>query len=100
MHDLLLTKLAKEPRVAKRSNYQQRVIRDYYKNRDTIAVQKLQELVGELYLAEGKKRAGVWKRIVGHLEAAGMAKARIEHLQKKDDPTLLAHAVQQLAAQG
>jgi hypothetical protein len=41
------------------SPHQQRIIKRYYENQDTIQLQRLGELVTDLYLAEGKKRAGV-----------------------------------------
>ncbi len=82
--------------MAKRSPYQQRVIRDYYKNRDAISVQKLGELVTELYLAEGKKREQVWKRITTALENVGMKPERIEHLRSQDNPELIAKVVEDL----
>jgi hypothetical protein len=42
--------------MAKRSSHQDKIIRNYYQNRDAIALQRAQELVTELYLASGKKR--------------------------------------------
>ena len=77
----------------KRSSYQERVIKDYYKNRDALAIQRLSELVTDLYLAEGKAREQVWKRITGALEKLGMKADRIEHLRKQDDPELMAKLV-------
>ena len=59
--------------MAKRSNYQDRVIRNYYRNRDAIMVQRLGELVADLYLAEGKARVGLWKRIEQARETEGSA---------------------------
>src|SRR5437660_399277 len=41
--------------------YQQKIIKRYYNNQDTIQRQRLAELVGELYLAEGKKRERAWQ---------------------------------------
>ena len=41
--------------------YQQKIIKRYYDNQDTIQRQRLAELVGELYLAEGKKRKKLWE---------------------------------------
>jgi len=37
------------------SKYQQSIIKNYYKNRDDVSLQRAQELLTELYLAEGKK---------------------------------------------
>ena len=38
--------------MAERSKYQQKVIKNYYDNREAISLQRLSELVTELYLAE------------------------------------------------
>ena len=46
------------------SSYQQSVISDYYKNMDSIMLQKLAELVSELFLAETEKnRSRLWQRV-------------------------------------
>ena len=49
--------------MAKRSSYQDRVIRNYYQNQDAIMLQRLSDLVSDLYLAEGKARERLWKRV-------------------------------------
>jgi hypothetical protein len=82
----------------KYSKHQQRIIKNYYENRGAISLQRLSELVTELYLAEGKARERQWKYIVGALEKLGLPEARIEHLRKKDDPRLLAELVEELMA--
>ena len=82
--------------MAKRSSYQKRVIKDYYQNRDAIMLQRLGELVTDLYLAEGKKRAGIWKRIAGALEKAHVPPDRIQHVLQSDNPALLAGLVKEL----
>jgi hypothetical protein len=82
--------------MAKRSHYQQRVIRDYYKNRDAIMLQRLGEMVTDLYLAEGKARARLWKRIAQALEHLEVPAARIEHLVQSDNPSLVADLVKTL----
>ena len=79
----------------KRSAYQQKVIRDYYKNRDAISLQKLSELVTDLYLAEGKKRETIWKRITAALENLGLKPERIEHLRSQDNPEVIAKVVEE-----
>ena len=78
------------------SSYQKGIIKRYYANQDTIQLQKLAELVTELYLAEGKKRPKVWKSIAAALEKLDVPKTRIEHLLKTDDPALVAKLVQEL----
>ena len=82
--------------MAKRSSYQKRVIKDYYQNRDAIMLQRLGELVTDLYLAEGKKRSGIWKRIAGALENLQIPPARIEHLVQSDNPALVADLLKTL----
>ena len=82
--------------MAERSRHQQRIIKNYYDNRETIALQRLQELVTELYLAEGKKRERHWKTATTQLEALGVAASQIAHLIEQDNPELLAEQVQRL----
>ncbi len=71
------------------SKYQQQIIKNYYRNRDDVAVQRLQELVTELYLAEGKKREKVWDSIELHLSKLDVKPERIQHLRKQNKPELL-----------
>ena len=78
------------------SKYQQRIIKNYYENRDTIALQRVQELVTELYLAEGKKRAKHWKSLANHLEKLDVKQATIDHLIQQDNPELVANLLQTL----
>jgi hypothetical protein len=80
----------------KRSAYQDKIIRNYYQNLDTISVQRLGELVSDLYLAEGKARQRVWKRVIAALENAQVPKSRIDHLVASDNPALVANLVQEL----
>lgn len=79
-----------------RTSYQQGIIRNYYRNRDTIAVQRLGELVTDLYLAEGKARERLWQRAMVALENLDVSKKQIDHLVRSDDPALLARQVEQL----
>jgi len=81
------------------SRHQQKIIRNYYENREAISLQKLQEQVTELYLSEGKKRERYWKTIVGHLEKLGIRQAQIDHVVQQDDPALVARIVEQLMEQ-
>jgi hypothetical protein len=78
------------------SAHQQKIIKRYYDNQDTIQLQRLSELVTDLFLAEGKKRQTVWKRIVSALEKLKVPADRIQNVQSKDDPKLLAKLVQEL----
>jgi len=80
------------------SKYQQKIIKNYYENRDAISLQRLSELVTELYLAEGKARERQWKYLEGVLAKLNLPPDRIEHLRKKDDPKLLVKLVEELMA--
>ena len=55
-------------------------------------------MVTDLYLAEGKKRERVWKSIVVWLQKLDVAKSRIDHIVKQNDPGLVAKVVQELQA--
>jgi len=76
--------------------YQTQIIKRYYKNRESLATQKLSELTTELYLAEGKKRQQIWKRIVAALSHLGVEPDKIEQMVKTDNPAKLAEFVNKL----
>ena len=78
------------------SKHQQKIIQNYYDNRDSISLQRAQELVTELYLSEGKKRQRYWEQLSGHLIKLGVKQAQIDHLVAKDNPELVAKTVQKL----
>lgn len=78
------------------SKYQQKVIQNYYNNRDAISLQRLSELVTDLYLAEGKSRATKWKQAAAALQKLGIGADVTEHLVKQDNPALLANIVKEL----
>jgi hypothetical protein len=86
----------REPSMPERTPHQQRIIKNYYNNRDAISLQRLQELVTELYLADGKRRAKQWEYIVAVLEKLKIPKSRIENLVKQDNPALVAQLVEEL----
>ncbi len=82
-----------------RTAYQQQIIRNYYRNRDTIATQRLSELITDLYLAEGKARERLWGRVAGALEKLEVPKDQIDHLVKSNDPALVARQLEKLLGQ-
>jgi hypothetical protein len=84
--------------MAEYSKYQQKLIQRYYDNRDDIALQRVQELVTELYLSEGKKRAKHWESLALHLGKLGVKPDVIAHLRKEDKPELVASLVEKLMA--
>ena len=77
------------------SKFQQNIIKNYYDNRDTIMLQKLQELVTELYLAETTtKKKQLWDRVQKAMENLKLPPATIQHLMTKQNVELLASHVQ------
>ena len=77
--------------------YQTQIIRRYYKNREDSAAQKLSELTTELFLAEGKKRQQIWKRISAALSHLGIEPDKIEQMVNADNPERLAEFVKRLS---
>ena len=82
--------------MAKRSHHQQRAIKNYYDRRDAIMVQRLGDLLSDLYLAEGKARLRIWQRAAGALAKLKVPAHQIDHIVASDNPTLLANLYQQL----
>ncbi len=78
------------------TRHQQRIIKNYYDNQEAISLQRLSELVTDLYLAEGPQRQRLWKHIVGALKKLDVSPSRIDHLVEKDDPRLIAKLVEEL----
>ena len=78
------------------TKHQQGIIKRYYENIDQISLQKLSELVTELYLAEGKKRDKMWATARGYMEKLKVPKDRIDHIVAKYDAALLANLVKEL----
>jgi hypothetical protein len=76
--------------------YQQKIIKRYYNNLDTIQLGRLAELVGELYLASGKKLERAWQGAAAAMQKLGVPQARIDHLLKQRRPDLVAQLVKEL----
>ncbi len=76
--------------------YQQKIIKRYYDNQGPLQLQRLAELVSELYLSEGKKRQGVWTRIISAMQKLGVPQSRIDHLHRQDKAELVAQVVKEL----
>lgn len=78
-----------------RSNYQNRVIADYYDNLDTIMLRKLGELVTELYLADTAARQNrLWQRAQKAMIRLKVPSAIIDHIMKKRSVEILAKNLQ------
>ena len=80
------------------SNYQKKVIGRYYDNREQADNQRLSELVTNLYLAEGKKRAKFWETAEEIMRRLKVPESRIAHVLSTDDPAILAEVVNDLQA--
>ncbi len=78
-----------------RSNYQDKVISNYYENLDTIMLTKLQEIVSDLYLADTKaKQDRLWERAQKAMKKLKIKPAIIEHILSRRDVTILAGNVE------
>jgi hypothetical protein len=82
------------------SPHQQRIIKRYYNNQDTLLLQRLAELVSELYLAEGKKKQRAWANAAQAMLKLGVPQPRIDHLLKQGNPALVAQVVKELEGKG
>jgi hypothetical protein len=82
--------------MTRRSSRQDRIIRDFYRNQDALLLQRLGEMVTELYLAEGKGRLRLWQRAAACLGKLGIPQERIDHVVASDNPSLLANLVKEL----
>ena len=77
------------------STYQQGVIKNYYANIDTICLQKLGELVADLYLADSeKKKERLWQSVHKAMGKLKIRPAIIEHIMQKRDVEILAKNLQ------
>lgn len=80
------------------TEYQKKVIRRFYDNREGGDEQRLKELCTDLYLAEGKKRTKLWETARTVMDRLRVPPSRIEHVLKSGDPVQLAEVVKELDA--
>lgn len=79
------------------SPYQQGIVKRYYEHKDTLATQKLGEIVSDLYLCTDPKKAErLWARTHTALLQAGANKARVEKLMRDRSIERLAALVNEL----
>ena len=77
------------------SAHQKAVISGYYDNLDTIMLQKLSELVTDLYLAETKaKKDRLWDRAHKAMVKLKIKPDIIDHIMQKQDVEVLAKNLQ------
>jgi len=71
--------------------YQEKLIRHYYQNRDTIMLNKLSELVSELYLAESPARKNaLWQRAHRAMTKLKVPPPIVNHIMQKRNVEILA----------
>lgn len=75
--------------------HQQKIIKRYYENIDQVALQRLGELVGDLYLTSGKKLDKLWASAASFMEKLGVPKQRIDHILAERKPEMLANLVKE-----
>ena len=74
------------------SKYQQDVIGNYYKNKNSIMLTRLGELVTELYLAESAaKRKRLWERVEKAMIHLKIKPALVRHIMAKKNVEILAN---------
>lgn len=84
--------------MVERTKYQEKIIKNYYRNQDAILLQKLGEQVTDLYLAEGKARERKWAQAAASLAKLKVPTSRVQHIVDSDNPALLAKLLEELLA--
>lgn len=78
------------------SAHQQKIISNYYKNMDTIALSRLQDLVGQLYLAETEgQREKLWKRVEKAMDQLGVSSPVKMNILRQRSAEVLAKNLQE-----
>ncbi|MCC7213081.1 MAG: hypothetical protein E3K40_02190 [Candidatus Brocadia sp.] len=79
------------------TEYQKKVIRNFYENKDLRIIQKLGELVSDMYLEtnEKKKESG-WKKIKKMLDDLKIHPNEIEFLTKDKNLTVISKKLAEL----
>ena len=73
------------------SNYQKKVIQNYYQHKDTIVLTRLQELVTDLYLAETPaKTKKLWQQVEKALDKMKLKLAIKSRILEKQNVEILA----------
>jgi hypothetical protein len=79
------------------SPHQKGIVRRYYEHKETMATQKLGELVSELYVCEDAAQAGrLWQKVQTALKNAGAPPARADRVVKERDLEGLAELLARL----
>ena len=77
------------------SDYQKKVITNYYENLDAIMLQKLGELTGALYLADSEAQEDrLWQRVHKAMINLKIPLAIIDHIMREKSVEILAKNLQ------
>jgi hypothetical protein len=77
------------------SDYQKKVISKYYNHLDVLMLNKLQELVSELYLADSEaKQKRLWERVHKAMLNLKLPPDLIDHIMARRDVEILAKNLQ------
>ncbi len=77
--------------------HQKGIVKRYYENRDTIAVNKLAETVSNLYLETNQRKIDTaWRNALKHMKAAGVHDHQASTIVEDRDLGALAKIVQEL----
>jgi hypothetical protein len=79
------------------SRHQQGIVKRYYEHRDTLMIQRLGEMVSELYLSDGKKAEKLWVSAAAAMEKSGADRARVKQIVEARNVAGLAALVNELA---
>jgi hypothetical protein len=81
------------------SRYQRGIVNRYYEHLDTLTVQRLQEAVSDLYVADDARKAErLWKTVQAALAKALPEDPRVERVVAARDVAALAKLVGDVAA--
>jgi len=79
------------------TKYQKKVIRDFYDNKDLRLVQKLGELVSNLYLETSEKRKETgWKKIKKMLTDLKVHPGEVEYLTKDKNLSMISKKLDEI----
>ena len=79
------------------TKYQQKAIRNFYDNKDLRLVQKLGELVSNLYLETSEKKIETgWKKIKKMLTDLKVHPGEVEHLTKDKSLSLISKKLDEI----
>lgn len=82
--------------MAEHSSYQKKVIQRYYDNLESASLQKLGELVSELYLETSEKKAErLWQRVGQAMAALKIPEKAAAHIMARRDVQILAANLQE-----